>query len=241
MMTKLYGGILVAVLTMVLGCGTVKKQMADSAPSIQAPPSGAQYQPPPAAEGSLWRGDAATFYSDAKARHVGDTVTIDIVESATSKVAANTTAQRSSSIDAGIDNLFGFMTPLKDSIPNLGADDATGTQTNTMVKGEMSNGMTGKGSSDRSGSIKASIGARVAEVLSNGNLVLYGRREMRVNNETQYIVVSGTVRPEDIGSDNRVQSTYLADARIEYIGKGVLADKQQSGWLSRILDKVWPF
>jgi flagellar L-ring protein precursor FlgH len=64
---------------------------------------------------------------------------------------------------------------------------------------------------------------------------------MKVNKETQYIAVSGIVRPKDIDADNRVKSTYLADARIEYYGQGTLGDKQQPGWLSRALDRIWPF
>jgi len=71
---------------------------------------------------------------------------------------------------------------------------------------------------------------------------LYGwHREMKVNNESQFITVTGITRPMDISSDNRIKSTYLADARIEYSGKGILADKQGPGWLMRIVDFVWPF
>jgi flagellar L-ring protein precursor FlgH len=81
----------------------------------------------------------------------------------------------------------------------------------------------------------------VTKVLPNGNLMLYGRREMKVNNEVQYIVVSGIVRPQDIDPSNRVKSTFVADARIEYYGEGVLADKQRPGWGTRVLDQVWPF
>ena len=64
---------------------------------------------------------------------------------------------------------------------------------------------------------------------------------MQVNNEAQYITVSGIVRPKDIDSDNRVKSTYLADARIEYSGRGVIADVQKVGWLTRALAVIWPF
>jgi flagellar L-ring protein precursor FlgH len=64
---------------------------------------------------------------------------------------------------------------------------------------------------------------------------------MKVNDETQYIIVSGIIRPEDIDSSNRIKSTYLADSRIEYSGRGVLADKQKAGWASRIIDNLWPF
>lgn len=180
------------------------------------------------------------LYTDAKARQVGDTVTIDIVEVSSSKMDANTSTGRTSNIDAGVDSAFGYLRALEESNPRLGKDSA-GAKTGTLLKAGTTNSFSGKGSSDRSGSITASIGARVVEVLPNGNLVLFGRREMKVNNEVQYIVASGIVRPEDIGSDNRVKSTYIADARIEYIGRGVIAAKQKPGWGTRVIDKVWPF
>jgi flagellar L-ring protein FlgH len=243
MMNRIFQTMLIALLGTAIGCvGSAKKQLAETVAANQGPIlTNSEYQAPPAEEGSLWRKDVSRLYTDAKARHVGDTVTIDIVEVTSSKMAANTSSARTSSIDAGVDNALGYMKVLKDSNANLGKDDATGVQANRLFKADMTNSFSGKGSSDRSGSITASIGARVAEVLPNGNLVLFGRREMKVNNDVQYIIVSGAVRPEDIGSDNRVQSTYIADARIEYLGRGAIADKQKAGWVTRLLDNVWPF
>ena len=104
-----------------------------------------------------------------------------------------------------------------------------------------SNNFSGAGTSDRSGQVTASIAARVTEVLPNGNLSVFGRRAMKVNNEVQYITVAGVVRPQDISATNRVQSTSLADSRIEYYGKGALADKQKPGWGTRIIDNLWPW
>jgi flagellar L-ring protein precursor FlgH len=99
----------------------------------------------------------------------------------------------------------------------------------------------GKGSTDRDGHVKAYISAVVEKVLFNGNLYIIGQREVRVNNETQYITLSGVVRPKDITSSNEVSSTFIADARITYSGTGPVADKQRVGWLGRVLDYVWPF
>jgi flagellar L-ring protein precursor FlgH len=78
-------------------------------------------------------------------------------------------------------------------------------------------------------------------MLPNGNLFVKGRREIRVNHETQYLTLSGIIRPEDIGPDNEISSVYVADARIGYAGTGPVADKQKPGWLGRIVDHVWPF
>jgi flagellar L-ring protein precursor FlgH len=110
-----------------------------------------------------------------------------------------------------------------------------------MVGTDFSSSFAGEATSDRSGQVTASIAARVTEVLPNGNLSLFGRRAMKVNNEVQYITVSGIVRPQDISSSNRVKSTYLADSRIEYYGKGALADKQKPGWGTRIIENIWPW
>jgi len=199
------------------------------------------FNPPAPAEGSIWTDNGrAQLYADLRARRVGDTVTVDIVERATSKLNANTNATRASSVEAKIDHALGVMRSVEGSYGNLnrGAD---GELTSTLFKGGLQNDFDGKGSSDRSGQVTASIGAVVTNVLPNGNLVLHGRREMKVNNEIQYISVSGIARQEDIGTNNRIQSISLADSRIEYSGKGVIADKQRPGWGARILDHVWPF
>ena len=109
------------------------------------------------------------------------------------------------------------------------------------VQSDYSNTFDGSGSTARSGDLTAYMSARIIQVLPNGNLVIEGNREVRVNNENQIITLTGIVRPRDISSANVVQSTYLADARISYSGTGVLNDQQRPGWLARILDKVWPF
>jgi len=195
---------------------------------------------PTAEEGSLWREGSAMLYVDARARSVGDTITVNIMESSSSAMAANTSADRTASIDAGVDNALGYMRVLEEKNPRLGMD-AGGTRSGNLFKADLTNSQEGSGSSDRSGSITASIGARVVEVYPNGNLVVFGRQEMKVNNDVQYILVSGVVRPEDVGADNSIRSTNLADANIEYVGRGTIADKQKAGWGTRLVDKVWPF
>lgn len=209
-------------------------------PQGAGPRMPASYLAPAPAEGSLWTAGGDLLFADVKARNIGDTVTIDIIENTSSSIDANTTADRSSSIDASIDSTLGYMQALYAKNRYLGRD-LEGGLTGQLFKAQMDNEFEGKGTSDRSGRITASIGARVTEVLPNGDLVLFGRREMKVNNEVQFIVVSGVARPEDVDSDNRVKSVYLADARIEYYGQGVLADKQKPGWGTRVIDHIWPF
>jgi flagellar L-ring protein FlgH len=99
----------------------------------------------------------------------------------------------------------------------------------------------GSGSTARSGALTAYISARIIQIQPNGNLIIEGNREVRVNNDNQIITLTGEVRPRDISPDNTVQSTYIANARISYAGSGVLNDQQRPGWLARILDNIWPF
>lgn len=87
----------------------------------------------------------------------------------------------------------------------------------------------------------ASLTTQVVRVYPNGNLKIRGGKEVRVNNETQIIYVTGIIRPVDILADNTVDSNKVLNARISYTGKGAISDKQQPGWLMRTIDKVWPF
>ena len=195
------------------------------------------YDMAPPSEGSLWTEESNTLFEDTKARHTGDTVVVDIVENSSSKMDVNTQTGRDTKMDVGIPNFMGLMkhfgTSSNPASKGLLADKMVGTNYTNTFKGQAKN--------DRSGSITASIAARIIEVLPNGNLSIYGKRAMKVNGEIQYIVVSGIVRPQDVSPDNRVQSTYLADSKIEYYGRGTLADKQKPGWGTRILDNFWPF
>ena len=99
----------------------------------------------------------------------------------------------------------------------------------------------GQGTTTRSSRMTAFITARVIKVKPNGNLVIRGARDVRVNNENQYIYLQGEVRPVDISSSNVVLSTYIADAVIELSGYGVVSDKQHPGLVARLLDWIWPF
>lgn len=184
-------------------------------------------------EGSLWtEGSSRGLFGDTRARQVGDLVTVRISEKPTGKLSAKTQTSRDSSISAGIPNLLGVMETYGN---NHGPDQ------DSLFKANFKPSFKGEGSNSRDGELDAYITARVIQVLSNGNLRILGRQEIQVNSETQYITVSGIIRPEDINTDNEVQSTYIADARIEYSGRGAIADKQRPGWLMRALDRIWPF
>jgi flagellar L-ring protein precursor FlgH len=89
--------------------------------------------------------------------------------------------------------------------------------------------------------LTATISARVVEVFPNGNLFIEGRREISTNGETLIVMVSGIVRPEDVESNNSIQSKFIADAKIVYTGDGILAEAQSPGWLTRVATIIWPF
>jgi flagellar L-ring protein precursor FlgH len=185
-------------------------------------------------EGSLWTdAGSSRLFSDSRARRVGDLVTVRISEKPTGKLTAKTETSRDSSIEAGIPNLVGVTEKFGSKNSSVDID--------SLFKANFKPSFKGEGTNDRSGELEAYVTARVVEVLTNGHLRIWGRQDIKVNNETQHISVSGIVRPEDIDTNNQVQSTYVADAQIMYSGTGVIADKQQPGWLMRGLDRIWPF
>jgi flagellar L-ring protein precursor FlgH len=187
----------------------------------------------PAARGGLWREHSSPgLFRDLRAYRVGDLVTVNIVETSKATKKAKTKTARQSSVDAGISNVLGYEGKLP--FPSEFSNEA-------MFKASMKNGFDGSGETSRDESMTASITARVLEVTPNGNLLIRGSRQIKVNNENQYITLTGLIRPVDISPDNTVLSSFVADAHIEYAGRGAVSDKQRPGWLMRAVDFVWPF
>ena len=181
------------------------------------------------------------FFQDMRASKVGDLVTINIVETSSASKTANTQTGRNSSMSAGINNLLGWEGRLG-NLTSFGKDDVHNAYDNSnMFRGSLTNIFDGSGATSRGDNMKASITARVIDRKPNGNLYIKGTREIRVNSETQIIVLSGIIRPADISPDNTILSSYIGDARIEYLGSGAISDKQRPGWLTRAVDTVWPF
>lgn len=182
--------------------------------------------------GEVWRGQLTGLFSDQRAKSIGDIVTVKIIEVSQASEKATTDTSRSSELSAGIPDLMG-----------LEAKSATGIFSNpsSLLSANTKNTFTGSGETTRSGSLSATITARIMEVLPNGNLAIEGKREIYVNNEKKEILLQGIVRPRDITYDNSVLSTQVADAKIIYTGVGIVGEKQKSGWASKIFDYVWPF
>jgi flagellar L-ring protein precursor FlgH len=221
---------------MVTGCATTaqKTSVQAQAEDIQRPQF-ETFELPLPSEGSLWTDAGSTkLFGDMRASEIGDLVTVRISEKPTGKLSAKTETSRDSSVDAGIDDLLGYMKALQ-------AKNPPNFDRKSMFKASFKPSFVGEGKNNRQGEVEAYVTARVVQVLPNGHLRILGKQEIRVNNETQYIALSGIIRPEDIDTNNEIQSAYIADARIAYSGKGVIADKQRPGWLTRVLDNAWPF
>ncbi|MFO7760276.1 MAG: flagellar basal body L-ring protein FlgH [Desulfobia sp.] len=184
-------------------------------------------------EGSIYNQDSMNLYQDSRARYIGDILMVKIVETSSGSKRAETTTERESEISGDLTSIFSF-----DKWMLLKNNDITGAKT---LEASLINDFEGTGETSRESSVTATISARVIDKTINGNLKIRGYRKITVNNETQHIILSGLVRPEDISPDNSIQSSQLADASIDFTGTGVLSEKQQPGWFARGMDILWPF
>ncbi|MBU3948930.1 MAG: flagellar basal body L-ring protein FlgH [Proteobacteria bacterium] len=237
-----YIAVLCIMLGLITGCSAgsqyIKQAAKTEVKSTTNDQSPYAYQPPEKSEGSLWSESEGSFlFPDRRARRVGDLVIVRIVEDPEAKLNASTNASRSSGVDASKLEFLGFMKALAEKNSRLAQDPGK----DDLMLASLGTKFDGKGSSDRDGHIKAYVSAVVLKVFPNGNMFINGRREIKVNNETEYITLSGIVRAEDISTANEVSSAYVAEAKISYSGKGPVADKQRPGWLMGVIDYVWPF
>jgi flagellar L-ring protein precursor FlgH len=178
----------------------------------------------PSEVNSLWRTGNRTFFKDPRASRVGDILTVEINIADQAKVSDTTTRSRANSENAGL------------SAFPLGLGKAT-----DLVNGASTSSNKGSGSVDRSESINLSIAAVVTRVLPNGNLVIQGHQEVRVNFELRDLQISGVVRPEDITATNTIPHNQIAEARISYGGRGQITDVQQPRYGQQLFDVLFPF
>ncbi|WP_306535769.1 flagellar basal body L-ring protein FlgH [Geobacter sp.] len=182
--------------------------------------------------GSIWQASNAGLIDDHKARNRGDIITVLIVEQASASKEATTDTDRQANISASIPYLMG----LEQQIAKM-----TSADPNNLLGASTSSKFEGSGATTRKENLVATMTAKVTDVLPTGNLLIEGRRNVKVNNEDQILILQGTIRPRDISPDNTINSTMIADARISYTGNGVISDRQRPGWLLNILDYIWPF
>ena len=197
-----------------------------SMPMPEAEP--VSYQP-----NSLFSTDARGFFKDQRAHKVGDILTVVVTIDDSAQISDATSRKRTSDDTANVGttlgSLFGTKVPGTDVTPSGGI--TTG--------GTMDDG--GTGSVDRKESLQTNVAAVVTQTLPNGNLVIEGHQEVRVNAEIRELVVQGIVRPEDIQSDNTIPSEKIAEARISYGGRGQITDVQQPRYGQQIADAILPF
>ena len=160
---------------------------------------------------------SASLYSDSRAHEVGDVLTITISENTSAQASANTKTAHDDTVSA-----FGG-TGLFDRIFRSLSLSATNSRSGT-----------GTGQTTRSGTLTTTLSVVVKEVLPNGTMRVEGSRMVGINRETQHVVFSGLVRPEDVGADNSVASTQIAGVEVHYDGKGIVGDTQRPGILARI-------
>jgi flagellar L-ring protein precursor FlgH len=187
----------------------------------------------PASSGSLWQESSRSLVADFRASRVGDLVMVKIDESPEAKGDADTKLDRESSMSFGVPQLFGFAQALEKSHPGLDMKDVFEVMSKTHFAGT--------GETTRSSRVEAAMAVRVKKALPNGDLFVEGTKVLHVNDEELHIYVSGVVRPEDIAQDNSVNSSVVADAEIEFVGRGVLTDNQSQGWLTKFLGAINPF
>jgi flagellar L-ring protein FlgH len=188
----------------------------------------------PSQPGSLWQTGSQNFFNDNRASRVGDilTVLISMDENATFK--NQTDRDREADESMGAPHFFGLESKLKDILPNA-------VDPEKLVELNSGSGSKGGGSSRRSEQLQMKMAAIIAAVLPNGNFVLNGNQEVRVNYELRDLQIAGVVRPQDITAENTVTYDKIAEARIAYGGRGQISDVQQPRYGQQVLDMVLPF
>ncbi|MBV9953994.1 MAG: flagellar basal body L-ring protein FlgH [Pseudolabrys sp.] len=180
---------------------------------------------------SLWRNGSRAFFKDQRAHQVGDILTVKVNFTDKANIANQTQRSRTNAEDSGIDNFFG-----RTKVPLI--NSAVPTRIFTADSNASSEG---KGSVTRQEALTTNVAGVVTQVLPNGNLVIEGKQEIRVNFEVRELIVAGVVRPEDIESDNTIDSNKIAQARIAYGGRGQITDVQQPRYGQQVLDVLLPF
>jgi flagellar L-ring protein precursor FlgH len=184
-------------------------------------------------DGSLWNDSAVGYFEDARARNIGDIITVNISEEADATRDATTSTSSTSENSLGVSAFFGALTKLKAANPGLDPEVLFKTA------GEMK--FDGAGKTTRSGALTATLPVRIKRVLPNGDFFVEGTKVVLVNEEESFLYMSGVIRPLDVRPDNSVLSSVVADVEMEYTGRGVMADRQSPGWFTRFVDSVWPF
>lgn len=190
------------------------------------------------APNSLWRPGSRAFFKDQRANRVGDLLTVTVSIDDQAQFTNETSRTRSGSEGLSVPEFFGYDIPslvgrLPGNNKNADPDNLAELGSNSASKGS--------GTIDRNEKLNLSVAAIVTQVLPNGNLVIMGRQELRVNFEVRELLITGIVRPEDITSTNQVPHTKIAEARLSYGGRGVISDVQQPRYGQQLFDIIFPW
>jgi len=223
-----------ALVTVLLGCATQNRPMPEP---ILTNPNAVEAEPVNN-PGSLFEAGQSDFlFDDNRANKVGDIVMVLVTEPTNGKNKSDTTAQKSNTNTYGITampntGIYGQLNKVVPGVTGLGSPQVGASSVSNFVS---------SGETKQETTLTTTVAARVIRMLPGKVMQVEGARQIRINAETQILVVRGLVRQRDIDSKNTVLSSALADAKIEVYGQGMLTDKQRAGWLSRLLDNVWPF
>jgi len=217
---------------------------------IQNPTQKAGYQPvsmpmpqavaPPANANSLWRPGARAFFKDQRAKYVGDILTVAVSIADNASLTSSLTNTRAGSEQAGSNStgspvaLLGFENSLSKILPS-------GLNLADLADLKSASSVANTGGTARNEAISVTMAAEITQVLPNGNLVISGRQEFRVNYEMRELTIQGIIRPEDISSSNSVGSDKIAEARVYYGGRGMVSDVTQPRYGQEIFDIIFPF
>ncbi|MDH3473774.1 MAG: flagellar basal body L-ring protein FlgH [Rhodospirillales bacterium] len=184
--------------------------------------------------GSLWQPGASTFLKDQRASVIGDIVTVNIEIEDKAEISNSTARSRTAAEDMGASSILGYESNLNRILPEA-------INPASLIDLDSTGSHEGAGSVNRDEDIELRVAATVTQVLPNGNLVIAGRQEIRVNFELRELQVAGVIRPEDVTSANTIEFDQIAEARIAYGGRGQISDMQQPRYGQQVYDIIWPF
>lgn len=182
---------------------------------------------------SLWRPGSKTFFKDQRASQVGDLLTVLVNIDDSAEVKNSSTSSRTGANNASLPALGGVEKQISNVLP--------GANPSALLSTESSSNSTGSGQIQRNEKVDLKVSAVVTQILPNGNYVIHGRQETRVNFEVRELQVAGVVRPQDITSANTVTLSQIAEARVSYGGKGSISDLQQPRYGQQLVDIILPF
>lgn len=183
---------------------------------------------------SLWRSGSRSFFNDQRATRIGDIITVDIEIDDKAELSNSSNRTREASTSAGVSHFFGLENTLGRVLPG-------GFDPGSMIEADSSSDHSGTGAINREEKIELTVAAVIVDRLPNGNLVIAGRQEVRINGELRELTVSGIIRPEDVTANNTINHTQIAEARISYGGRGQISAVQRPNWGQRVGDAITPW